>query len=81
MRQDPAKWDESVPAMLEASEAIRQRPGCQSLVLAGDRATGEALAHSTWDTQEHARFEPPQSEKLRALGVQLDEPLVFEVLG
>jgi hypothetical protein len=86
IRQDPARWDESVPAMLAASEAVRQLPGCQSLVVAGDRATGEAFAVSTWDTEDHARFERDvvlagPTRGIQAVGGQLDPPLVFEVFG
>jgi hypothetical protein len=86
IRQDSARWDEAVPAMLAATEVVRQQPGCQSLVIAGDRATGEAFAISTWDTEEHARFNrdavlAPNRVRIESVGGQIDPPLVFEVLG
>jgi hypothetical protein len=86
IRRDPAKWDESIPAMLAASEAVRQLPGCQSLVIAGDSGTGEGFAVSTWDTEEHARFArnaviAGPTRALEAVGGQIEPPLVFEVLG
>jgi hypothetical protein len=72
--------------MLAASEAVRKLPGCQSLVIAGDRATGEGFAVTTWDTEEHARFDrnaviAGPTRALEAVGGQIEPPMVFEVLG
>jgi hypothetical protein len=86
IHEDPARWDEAVPAMLAATEAVRQLPGCQSLFIAGDRATGDAFAISTWDTVEHARFNrdaviADQTRGLQAAGGRIDPPQIFEGLG
>jgi hypothetical protein len=72
--------------VLEAAEAVRQLPGNQSVVIVGDRTSGEGLAVSTWDTEEHARFSRDallgdMTGRLQAVGVQLDPPQIFEGLA
>jgi len=84
-RSDPKRFDESVRVMLQAAEAVRQLPGNDSTWVVGDRATGEAVVISTWDTEDHARWSPDAlgewGGKLQAVGVQFDPPQIFEGLG
>jgi hypothetical protein len=83
-RTDPARVDEANPVVQETAAAIKQLPGFQSLGIGTDRATGEGIAVTTWDTEEHARLSRDVLlgefiPRLQALGVQLDPPQIFEV--
>jgi hypothetical protein len=82
-RVDPSKADEANQVLPDIVAVIRQLPGFQSIVVGGNRATGEAIAVSTFDTEEHARWTAnPNSDnasRLRAAGVQMDPPEFFEV--
>jgi hypothetical protein len=57
-RMDPARIDEASPLVQDIVAAIRRLPGFQSLTIGGDRATGQSISVSTWDTEEHARWSP-----------------------
>jgi hypothetical protein len=67
----------------EIVAAVRQLPGFQSIVLGANRATGEAIAVTTFDTEEHARWRPDPTSgneaRIRAAGIQIDQPDIFEV--
>jgi heme-degrading monooxygenase HmoA len=56
-RVDPSKLDEAVGQLAaDLGTAISRLPGYQSYTLTVDRANGQALSVSTWDTEEHARW-------------------------
>jgi heme-degrading monooxygenase HmoA len=83
-RIDPAKMDEAITrTSQDIAAAARRLPGFQSLLLGADRATGQSIAVSTWDTEEHARWSRDAlgdiPSRLQALGVQVDPPEIFEV--
>jgi quinol monooxygenase YgiN len=83
-RIDPARIDEAVSQLgQELAAAVRRQPGCQSFMAGGDRASGQTITVSTWDTEEHARYSPDAlgdvMSKIRALGTQPEPPEIFEV--
>jgi hypothetical protein len=82
-RVDPARLDEVNRVRLDVAVATKRLPGNHSVLLAQDRATGEGLAVTTWDTEDHARFSRDALgdlvSRLQAVGVQLDPPQIFEV--
>ena len=82
-RVDPSRVDEALSVVQELVSAIRQLPGFQSIVIGGNRATGEAISVTTFDTEAHARWTPdPNSDaasRIRAAGMQIDPPEFFEV--
>jgi heme-degrading monooxygenase HmoA len=82
-RVDPSKVDEANKVLPDIIAAIKQLPGFQSIAVGGNRTTGEAIAVSIFDTEEHARWTAnPQTDnasRLRAAGVQMDPPEFFEV--
>jgi hypothetical protein len=82
-RVDPAKVDEAIRVGQDVAAAVKRLPGFQSHVSGRDRATGQSIAVSTWDTEEQARFSPDALgdvvSKLRALGVQIEAPEILEV--
>jgi heme-degrading monooxygenase HmoA len=82
-RVDPARLDEVNQLVLDVAAAAKRLPGNQSLVFGQDRATGEGVAVTTWDTEDHARWSRDVLgdliPRLQALGVQFDPPQIFEV--
>jgi hypothetical protein len=79
---DPARIDEDSTLAQDIAEAFRQLPGFQSLMSGTDRATGQFITVTTYDTEEHARWAPTRSDlnaRLQAVGVQGDPPEFFEV--
>ena len=83
-RIDPANIDEAVTQLgQDLAAAVRRLPGCQSFVGGGDRATGQTITVSTWDTEEHARYSQDAlgdvASRIQALGVQVNPPEIFEV--
>ena len=83
-RMDPSKINEAVMQVgQEVAAVIRRLPGYQSYVGGGDRATGQTISVSTWDTEEHARWSADVlgdiPSKLQAMGVQVEPPEIFEV--
>ena len=83
-RVDTTKADEALMQLAQdVAAAIKRLPGCQSYVGGGDRASGQTIAVSTWDTEEHARFSRDAlgdiPSRMQALGGQVDQPEFFEV--
>ncbi len=82
-RIDPARLGELNQVAPELAEAIRRQPGHQNSVGGVNRATGQTIVISTWDTEEHASYSPEAlgdiRSRLQALGVQADPPEVFEM--
>ena len=84
-RIDPARIDETAARQLgqELAAAVRRQPGCQSFMGGGDRASGQTITVSTWDTEEHARYSPDAlgevMSKIQAVGTQAEPPEIFEV--
>jgi hypothetical protein len=80
----PASFDEIGQATQAAAAAIKQLPGCQSVVLGADRTSREGHAVSTWDTEDHARWSPDVLGDVvarnRALGIQAETPQIFKVI-
>jgi hypothetical protein len=84
-RFDPAKIDQVAGQLAqELAAAVKRMPGNQSFIGGRDRATGQAITVSTWDTEEHARYSPDAlgdvMSRLRTLGLQGDPPEIFEVV-
>jgi hypothetical protein len=83
-RFDPARADQVVPIASEVRAAMRRLPGLQHNHQGIDRTAGTVAAVSVWDSQEHAGFaretlgEP--IGRLRALGVQFEEPEIYEIM-
>jgi hypothetical protein len=83
-RFDPARADQVVPLASEVRAAVRRLPGLQHNHQGIDRTAGTVAAVSVWDSQEHAGFaretlgEP--IGRLRALGVQFEEPEIYEIM-
>ena len=81
-RTDPAKYDEVTRLVPAVRAAIQQLPGCQGMQGGIDRATGDTVSVSTFDTLEHAKFtreslgEP--LARLLAAGWQGDTPQIYE---
>jgi hypothetical protein len=84
-RVDPSRREEVVTQVgPDLQAAISRLPGCQSFTIAVDRASGQALSVSTWDTEEHARWSRDAAigdilSRVQALGVQVDPPEFYEV--
>ena len=79
---DPAKYDEVSRLVPDVRAAIQQLPGCQGVQGGVDRATGDTVSVSTFDTLEHAQFSrdsigEPLS-RLVAAGWQGDTPQIYE---
>jgi hypothetical protein len=82
-RRNPGTSDQFGVNLLAA---FKRQPGLQSFASGVDRASGQQIVISIWDTEEHARFsrEALGSDVMRevqALGGQLDPPEFFEVTG
>ena len=83
-RLDPSKLADAEGQLgQELAAAISRQPGFERSMGGVDRASGESIIVSTWDTEEHARYSPDAlgdiMSKLRALGLQADPPEIFEV--
>jgi hypothetical protein len=82
---DVAKLDSEETKQLvpDLIAAIRRQPGNQSFMGGVDRASGQGITVSTWDTEEHARFSPDAlgdvPSRVQALGVQVEPAEIFEV--
>ena len=84
-RLDPAKYDQLVSVAKDIEAAVMAAPGAQSYVGGGDRAAGTTVAVSTWDSEAHARLSRNEAladimPRLQAMGLQLDDPEVYESL-
>ncbi len=79
---DPAKYDEVSRLVPDIRAAIQQLPGCQGVQVGIDRATGDTVSVSTFDTLEHAQFNrdilAEQMSGLQAAGWQGDAPQIYE---
>ena len=82
-RIDPSKLNEVNQMAPDFAAAIRRQPGFQSVMTGVDRANGQRILISIWDTEEHASYSPDAlgevQSRLRALGVQPASPEIFEV--
>ncbi len=82
-RFDPANFDQIQPLAQEVHDAVKRLPGIDHIHQAADRASGELVAVSIWDTEEHARFSRDLLgdlvARIQAAGVQLDPPAIYEV--
>ncbi len=82
---DPATLDTEAgrQVLQDQIAAVTRLPGNQSYVTGLDGASGWAIAVSTWDTEEHARFSLDAvgdvPSRLQALGLQLEPSEFFEV--
>jgi hypothetical protein len=81
---DPSRVDDVLAALRQAGQPImRQSAGFQNMYVAADRATGQVVIVSTWDTQEHAGVQfaaPDLIARLQALDVQMEQPKIYEVI-
>ena len=82
---DPARYDEVESLFREAMGAIREQPGFQEYYAAADRASGAAIAVSTWYGEGHALLDRAALgdviPRLQAAGVRLQDPEVYEVIS
>jgi len=91
MRVTQGRWPDLTALDAEAGKqvlqdlvtTIKRLPGNQRYETAVDRASGQAITVSTWDTEEHARFTlgtvGDVPSRLQALGLQLEPSEIFEV--
>ncbi len=83
-RMDPARVDQHNQVLLEVAAVARGLPGYQSFMGGVDRASGQSITVSTWDTEENARWSRDVLgdllPRLQALNVQLDPPEIFEAI-
>jgi quinol monooxygenase YgiN len=86
-RGDPSRADEVQALTQEIIAVVRQQPGFQHYYGGIDRASGQVIAVSTWDTQEQAAASRNAMglgeiiSRLQALGVQLEPAEVYEDAG
>jgi hypothetical protein len=85
---DPARYGEMSSLVQQVAGVVQGLPGNQSVYVGIDRTGGKTYTVSTWDTVEHANFPretaPRLSEvvgKLVSLGLQLDPPVVVEIVN
>jgi hypothetical protein len=82
-RVDPARGDEAWKLAHDIAAAARHLPGLQSLLIGEDRTSGQGIAVTTWDTEDHARWSREalgdRPSRIQALGVQMEPPEIFEV--
>jgi len=86
-RFDPARIDDVMPLAQRVTAAVEGLPGNQSQVLGLDRTTGQCSNVSTWDTVEHAQFSRETAgalgelvQRLQAVGVEFDPPVIMETV-
>lgn len=80
---DPTRYDDLVGMIQDIITAITALPGCQNVQNGGDRTSGNTIALTTWDTEEHARLSRDTAlaaimPRLQAIGLQLDPPEIYE---
>jgi heme-degrading monooxygenase HmoA len=92
-RCDPSQCDAVVAVAEQTNPALRRLPGFQSSYWGVDRANGELVAVSTWDTRDHAGFSrealiaaaesadagPAAERRIEQAGFQMDPPQIFEM--
>lgn len=80
---DPSRVDEGLAIIREMGiPSMREAPGIGNAWWAVDRATGQAVVVSTWDTLEHANqnlASPEMLARLQALGMEGLGVTVYEV--
>ena len=83
---DPPSRVEQVLAVVRevGLPTMRQQPGFRNAYVGVDRATGNGVVVSIWDTQEQANFtvSPEFAERMQAIGIQADQairPMIYEV--
>jgi hypothetical protein len=82
---DPSKIDEAVTQIgPDLAARISGLPGCLSFTGGVDRAKGQIISISTWDTDEHGRWLAADAlgdipSRSQALGIQVEQPEYFEV--
>ena len=89
MRMDLARFNEAAEELqrlaAEVASATRQLPGCQSYIGGSDFARGRAVSISMFDTLEHAQVSREvlgaAITRLQELGLQLEDPEIYEVTG
>ena len=82
---DPTREQEFVRFSQERLiPAIRQLPGFQRYIGAGDRASGRGVAITEWDDLQHAQVLRTTVgglvQEVAELGVHLEDPQIYEVL-
>jgi hypothetical protein len=84
-RFDPAASDALVALVPAIEAALAALPGHDHTHTGVDRANGQGVTVSTWDTEEHARFDRQALGevvgKLQAAGMTLESPEVYELAG
>jgi hypothetical protein len=84
-RLDPSRFDELQRLTPDITAFARRPPGYQSYVAGVDRADSRVCSVSTFDTEEHARWNPDTADagdlrsRLQAVGLQVESTDIFEV--
>jgi heme-degrading monooxygenase HmoA len=82
---DPARYDDAVTVAREIARAASRLPGFRSYHGGADRATGEVVAVSVWDSEASARFTREALgeayTRFLALDPRLDPPDIFELVA
>jgi heme-degrading monooxygenase HmoA len=82
---DAANYETVSALFAEVRDAVARQPGLRHYHAGGNAQTGEIVAVSLWDTEEHANF-PRESlgeivRKMGAAGARLAPAEVYEVQG
>jgi len=84
-RVDPAKSEEAIRLVPAIMAAIQQLPGCRGAQSGVDRATGNSISISTFETLDQAQFSRDRLSEaiapLLALGWQGEAPEIYEQAG
>ena len=83
MHIEPSGVGAAVALIPETVAAIRRLPGCRHAHVGVDRASGEAIGISTYDTAEHAGFSRDEAlaqavARLRDAGTRFEPAEVYE---
>ena len=84
-RVDPTKSEQAISLVPAINAAIQQLPGCRGVQTGVDRATGNSIAISTFETLDQAQFSRDRLGEaiapLLALGWQGDDAEIYEQMS
>jgi hypothetical protein len=83
-RMDPAQADQGTRLAQDILTAAQQLPGLRGFYGGSDRASGQGIVVTLWDTREQAQFSRDALgdvvHRLRERGVQMEAPEIYEVV-